>query len=588
MGDSLALFLADEPVAGFLLSPYKPVLALLPIIPFAWLASSVIEKDALVNNLKPQSWAAACLGIIILAFAAAIAIPIFWVGWAVEILLLVGMAWWYWRFRDQRVPEGMQFQLFSGRVSAWRSARQAAKASAHVVMHFTDGKGVPRDPPAGDQPYVMAYAELGRLIVEARDARAGRVDLSIQSGAVALIHTIDGVRVKVSGPEVKLAQETLDFAKDLAGLDVADRRKKQAGLLRCHHGQERHQVHVSTWGGGTGQALRMDIDRHRVLNRWIDEVKKSDSPIGKTQILTHMGAVTQQVEVLTPIGAAESREGLVLLCAPPGHGQTILGYGMVWRHDPYTCNVKTLERVVESRLEGIDQNEWDPARSKTDFATALQSIIRRGPDVVFTSDFTDPGTAKNAASGANGHILIYLGCQASSVTDGLQTWMKAVGDPSLGARVLRAVVAQRLVRRLCTHCRQGFEASPEQAKRLGAPAGKPLTLYRAAGKIESKNKLIECPTCRGSGFSGQTAVMEVMPVDRECHRMIAAGDIAGAYQQARRVGRMLLMQEAALIKVREGVTSLEEVSRVFAPPKAAAPKPVATQPTATGKPSTAG
>ncbi len=587
MAGSLVLFLADEPVAGFLLSPYKPVLALLPIIPFAWLASSVIEKDALVNNLKPHVWASACLATIILAFAAAISIPMFWVGWAVEIVILGCMAKWYWQYRDQRVPDGMQFQLFSGRVSAWRAARKAAKASAHVVLHFTDGKGVPRDPPAGDQPYAMAYAELGRLLLEARDARAGRLELSIHAGAVTLIHTVDGLRAKATGPELKLAQETLDFAKDLAGLDVADRRKKQSGSLRCHHGHERHQIQVNTWGGGSGQAVRLDIDRHRVLNRWIEEVKKSDSPIGKTQILSHMGAVQQQIDVLTPIGAAESREGLVLLCAPPGHGQTILGYGMVWRHDPYTCNVKTLERAVESRLEGIDQNEWDPARSKTDFATALQSIIRRGPDVVLTSDFNDPGTAKNAANGANGHILVYIVSPAGSVAEGLQSGVTAVGDPSHGARVLRAVVAQRLVRRLCEHCRQPFEASPEQAKRLGAASGKPLTLYRAAGKIESKNKLIECPTCRGSGFSGMSAVMEVMPIDRECQRLIAAGDIAAAYQQSRRVGRMLLMQEAALIKVREGITSLEEVSRVFAPPKPAAPKPAAP-PAPAGKPPNAG
>ena len=84
-----------------------------------------------------------------------------------------------------------------------------------------------------------------------------------------------------------------------------------------------------------------------------------------------------------------------------------------------------------------------------------------------------------------------------------------------------------------------------------------------------------------------SAVMEVMPIDRECQRLIAAGDIAAAYQQSRRVGRMLLMQEAALIKVREGITSLEEVSRVFAPPKPAAPKPAAP-PAPAGKPPNAG
>jgi type II secretory ATPase GspE/PulE/Tfp pilus assembly ATPase PilB-like protein len=141
-------------------------------------------------------------------------------------------------------------------------------------------------------------------------------------------------------------------------------------------------------------------------------------------------------------------------------------------------------------------------------------------------------------------------------------------------------VHQRLIRQLCPNCKSPFTPAPEQAKKLGIPSGKQVELFRPSGKIQVKNRIEDCPVCQGSAYFGQIGIFEVMMVDKDARQMLAENDFRGAYARAVRDAKMIQLQEAALLKVREGLTSLEEVQRVFAPKQAAAPKPAAAGATA--------
>ena len=184
------------------------------------------------------------------------------------------------------------------------------------------------------------------------------------------------------------------------------------------------------------------------------------------------------------------------------------------------------------------------------------------------SDLQDAGTGKQAALVGRDGPLLYLGVQTKEgIPCAVTEWFRAVGDLKEAASPMTAVVTGRVMRKLCPECRTPFSPSTEQAKKLGIKDPGAVQLYRQSGRIQVKNKIEECPMCRGTGFFGTVGVFEVMPVDRDARKLLADGDLKGAYTHARRSLGMMLMQEAALRKVARGETSLEEVARVLSPGK---------------------
>jgi type II secretory ATPase GspE/PulE/Tfp pilus assembly ATPase PilB-like protein len=150
--------------------------------------------------------------------------------------------------------------------------------------------------------------------------------------------------------------------------------------------------------------------------------------------------------------------------------------------------------------------------------------------------------------------------------------MQSVGDAKAASKGLSAVVHQRLLRSLCPNCKSPFTPAPEQAKKLGVPPGKTIEIFRPSGKIQVKNRVEDCPVCQGTGYFGQVGIFEVVTLDNDARKLLADGDFKGVVARAIREQRMIQLQEAALLKVREGTTSLEEVQRIFAPKQAVAAK----------------
>jgi general secretion pathway protein E len=146
----------------------------------------------------------------------------------------------------------------------------------------------------------------------------------------------------------------------------------------------------------------------------------------------------------------------------------------------------------------------------------------------------------------------------------LRDWIKMVGNVKEATKALRAATNQRLLRTLCPNCKQAYQPSEDQLKKLNLPAGRVEQLYRAGGQIQIKNKVQECPVCQGIGYLGQTGVFEVLLVDEEMRKLLAKGDLKGTLALARR-NKMIYLQEAALAKVVSGETDMKEVIRVTAP-----------------------
>ncbi|MCE2883075.1 MAG: Flp pilus assembly complex ATPase component TadA [Planctomycetaceae bacterium] len=547
--------------ALILMSVAKPLLFLAAVIAYARFAAK-LELDARFFNLPVLAWNFAYVGVLAVALVATIFIPIFWIGWILSVALLAGTLFGYWKFRNKRVPETAKFHLGGGALTKAIEARKKASAEKSASVFFIRADKSREPVPQKEDPALGVYLAVESVLAAPLEARASRVDLVSSQGGVAVSMLVDGVRVKRDSLAPDVGNAVIDMLKRIAGLDVNDRRRRQAGAFRMDGESGSSSVAITSIGSSGGQSIRLDFDREQRV------IKAFES----------LGLEPSQLEALRKFEDVGLRRGVILVSAPAGQGLTTLGYSLISRHDAYTSNVKTLEREMLARVEGVDHTVFSPQPGAEDFGAMLTKIIRRDPDVVLCGDISEPGSAKAATLMGMQSPLVYVLVPADSMATAIATWMQAVGDPKVATKSLSAVVHQRLMRTLCPNCKSPFTPAPEQAKKLGIPSGKQVELYRPSGKVQVKNRIEDCPVCQGSAYFGQEGIFEVLSLDDEGRRMLAENDFRSAYARSVREQKMIQLQEAALLKVRKGATSLEEVQRIFAPKQAPAQaKPAPTQ-----------
>jgi type II secretory ATPase GspE/PulE/Tfp pilus assembly ATPase PilB-like protein len=549
LAGDLPLLLADAPV---LMSIAKPILVLAVFVVYMRLVAK-FEADARNFTLPVVMWNAIYMSVAAAALAVVLLVPIFWVGWPLATLLLGGTVFAYVQYRNPRVPERVRFTLGGEGFAKAMEVRKQASANRAATVIFTRADGKSEPVPQKESPELGVYVALEQVLLAGMSARASRVDLVSAQGGVAASILVDGVRSKLDPMASDLGNAAIDMLKRMSGLDVNDRRRRQTGSCKVAGGAGGSKLTVTTSGSSQGQIVRVDFDREGRLGKDFETI----------------GLAAPQLAALRSIEEPSKRVGVVLLSAPPGQGLTTLGYTMLSRHDAYTSNIKTLEREVQYTVEGVDHKAFQPEEGVEDFPAMLTKIIRRDPDVVLCGDLSEAGTGKAAALMGRNTPLVYVLVPAESMAQAVSTWMTAVGDPKKAAECLTAVVHQRLIRTLCPNCKAGFTPAPEQAKKLGIPAGKEVQLFRPSGKIQVKNRIEDCPVCQGGAYFGQTGFLEVLMLDDEARRLLAENDYRTAIARAVREQKMLQLQDAALLKVRSGETSLEEVQRVLAPRQAA-------------------
>lgn len=544
--------LAQDAVSNITLGWWKAILILLPFAGWAWLVSTKLDKDARYYHLDVNMWNGCQVGAAVAGLAVMLLIPgtihIFWITYPIGLLVLATPTLVYWKIRNQRVPASKRFYLTSDAIRSALDKRQEKRAQRAALIHFTDAEGQVRKSPEKESPLQVVHALVEEILSPALESRATRIELQAKPNGTSIVQTIDGVRTKREPIPTEQGVQVIDYLKDIAGLDVDDRRRQQKGRFKLRIHDDTKKVAAVTAGSSSGQLLRMDFDRESQLSKPYDG----------------LGLLPSQMETLSTLYDPSDRHGIVLLGAPSGHGLTTSLYGFLSRHDAYTSNIKTLEREVELQLDGVDHTEHDQATAESDFATNLQSILRRDPDVVMLSHLEDAQTARVASEPGLDGPLLYVPLRSNSIEDQIQQWVTQVGDIKQAIKPLRAVINQRLLRGLCPHCRQPFTPSAEQLKKLNLPANKVQQLYRATGQVQVKNKVEVCPVCKGTGYLGQLAVFEVFYLDDEARKLLINKDLKGARAHARR-NKMIYLQEAALSKVLSGETTLEEVMRIFAP-----------------------
>ena len=384
---------------------------------------------------------------------------------------------------------------------------------------------------ASEAPVIrLVNTLIGRVI----ELRASDIHLEPFDDGLHVRYRVDGVLHP--GEVVPAAQGAAvsSRVKLLAHLDIAERRLPQDGRIKTRVKGRELDLRVSTVPTVHGESVVM-----RVLDRASVRLSLEDMGFEKDTL-----ARFNQL-VLRP-------HGILLVTGPTGSGKTTTLYAALAKLDSTTQKIITVEDPVEYQLEGINQIQVHSQINLT-FANALRSILRQDPDIIMIGEMRDGETAQIAVqSSLTGHLVLstlHTNTAASAVVR-----MQDMGvERYLITSTVNGVLAQRLVRRLCPHCKTAVQPDPAllQSSGLGRFLSPGAAIYEAKG----------CDQCRGTGYQGRTAIHELLVVDEAMRSAILQGMDASALQSIAVKAGMYTLYDDGLRKVAAGVTSLDEVLR---------------------------
>jgi type II secretory ATPase GspE/PulE/Tfp pilus assembly ATPase PilB-like protein len=391
---------------------------------------------------------------------------------------------------------------------------------------------------ASERPVIRL---VDHIIAEAIATRASDIHLEPEEGGVAVRYRIDGVLRDTMMLPRPAGLPLVSRIKIMAQMDIADRLRPQDGRARVSVSGNRVDLRVSTLPASYGE---------KVVIRILD----SRSTVLSLDGLGLLPDEARRVQELVNL-----REGIVLVTGPTGSGKTTTLYSALRQIQQRAVNIVTVEDPVEYKLQGIVQVQVNE-KAGLNFANALRSILRQDPDVILVGEIRDKETAAIAVQASlTGHLVL----STLHTIDAASSIARLVDIGVEGYKIaaaLKGVVAQRLLRRLCEHCRKESTEPVSDRLRRWLPQG--LTLYQAVG----------CAECAQTGYRGRMAVMEVLTVNGDIERLIAGNETADRVAEAARAGGMKTLWEAGIDHVRAGQTSLDELLRVVEPPIEHAPR----------------
>ncbi|HUV37448.1 MAG TPA: type IV-A pilus assembly ATPase PilB [Patescibacteria group bacterium] len=343
---------------------------------------------------------------------------------------------------------------------------------------------------------------------------------------------IDGVLHEMMSPPIKMKGAIISRLKIMAELDIAEKRIPQDGRIKIRIGSKKIDLRVSTLPTIFGEKVVM-----RILD-------KSNLQID----LTKLGF--QPDELKKFLKAIEAPYGMVLVTGPTGSGKTTTLYSALNRINVTSQNIMTAEDPVEYNLEGINQVNVHEEIGLT-FASALKAFLRQDPNIVMVGEVRDLETASIAVKAAlTGHLVLST-VHTNDAPSTINRMIDMGIEPFLVASSTNLILAQRLVRRLCSSCKEEVKMHPEAMRELGITNEDPFTIFEARG----------CQKCSSTGYKGRVGLYEVMPISEEIREMILNRCSSNEIKiQAINEGMMSLRVDG-IQKLKNGATSLEEVLR---------------------------
>jgi general secretion pathway protein E len=379
------------------------------------------------------------------------------------------------------------------------------------------------------------------LLFRAVKERASDIHINPEEKDISVRYRIDGVLRDVIRPPKRYQASIASRIKIMGGLNIAEKRLPQDGRIRIKIAGKDVDIRLSTVPTAHGE---------RIVMRLLD---KSNVILD----LALLGFEDWQLKIMD--GLITRSHGIVLVTGPTGSGKTTTLYGGIAKINSPDLNILTIEDPVEIPLKGVGQVQVNPKIELT-FASGLRSFLRQDPDVIMVGEIRDLETAEIAIQASlTGHLV--LSTVHTNDAAGAITRLVDMGvQPFLVASSLVGVLAQRLVRVLCTECKKPY--APTQAERdqvgltdeIWAQAGNPTHIYRPHG----------CPACQNTGYQGRTGIYELMLVDDDVRQLILKNVDSNTIKKAAMERGMLTLLHHGWYKVARGITTAAEVLSVTA------------------------
>ncbi|MCX5807882.1 MAG: GspE/PulE family protein [Proteobacteria bacterium] len=378
---------------------------------------------------------------------------------------------------------------------------------------------------------------VNNLFYYAFDQRASDIHLEPKRDISIVRFRIDGILHNVYILKKVVYNAIVSRIKTMAGMNIAEKRRPQDGRIKIIHKEQEIELRVSTVSTAFGEKVVLRIFDPDILLQDIDALGFSPGDSALFNEFIH------------------HPYGIILVTGPTGSGKTTTLYSALNKISSTELNICTIEDPIELVHDMFNQVAVNPQIDLT-FGKVLRTMLRQDPDIIMVGEIRDTETVQNAIQAAlTGHLVLST-LHTNDAPTAITRLIDMGGQPFLIASTLIGVVAQRLVRKICPHCKTSFEVKEEDLKKeleIDSGRKKHIILKRGEGCLE----------CRGTGYFGRTAVFEIMKINDEIRELTKNKASSNEIRTAAIKAGMVTLRENALKKLFDGTTTIEETAKII-------------------------
>ncbi len=389
---------------------------------------------------------------------------------------------------------------------------------------------------------------VNKIISDGIDMKASDIHIEPRLDGYAVRYRKDGILREALRLPAKTESAILTRLKVISKMNIAEHRRPQDGSFSITYKERDYDFRINTLPVGDQEKMVI-----RILAPAVSMASSKDE-------MTLAGASEEEVELIKKMESVPN--GIILTTGPTGSGKTTTLYTLLKAINDEKINITTIEDPIEIRIDGINQSQINTKAGIT-FASCMRAILRQDPDVILVGEIRDIETLETAISAAlTGHLVLstlHTNSAASTITRLIDMGAKDY----LVSSTLVGIIAQRLVRQLCPHCRTQYFPSKEEAELVIAGGEKEIQEFMKTPVYKPNG----CEKCNFEGYSGRMGVYEIMPITKEIKRLIAQGAHDVQIEEVAVGSGMKTLHQACLKHIIEGKTTISEFLRVLGPVK---------------------